>query len=301
MALWILTAVLLILAAVCFAAHYFFRYTFTRAEKPEPWILEEIDLVPKDRAFFEREDRELLSIKSFDGLTLKGWLYDRGAPVTVILCHGYRGGPEELTGIASRIYDRGMNVLLIYHRAHGLSEGAYFTMGTREKKDIAAWAWKIAELKPEGKIALFGWSMGGNSVMGAVGEELPANVICAVEDCGYENLSAQLLYSCCEAMPKLPAKKLFVSLLGIYCRLVRGFSIEDARTVSLGRCKVPMLFIHGARDKVVPYENLDLCYGACAGKKLRSSYARAIHVGSCGSEKERYFSELFGFIESCVH
>ncbi len=301
MTLWLPIGVLLLLiAAAALAADFFFRYTFTRAPKPDPWAPAERDMILKDRAFFEREDRVPRSIQSPDGLTLRAWFYDRGARDTVILCHGYRGGPEELSGIASRLYALGWNILLIYERAHGLSDGAFFTMGAREKQDIAAWARDTAERQPEGKIVLFGWSMGGNSVMGAVGEPLPANVAGAVEDCGYADLAEQLLFSCRSSMPRLPAKRLMIRLLGLYCRLFRGFVIHEPRGEALARCRVPMLFIHGSCDKVVPYENLDLCYTACAAKKLRSSYAGAPHVGSCGSDPQRYFDELSAFLSACT-
>lgn len=301
MTIWILAAVLLVLLALFFAAAYFFRSTFTRAEKPKPWAKEAVGVVLKDRGFFELRGRELLEIESRDGLKLKGWFYDQGGAVTVLLFHGYRGGPEELSGIASRLYKKGMNILLVYQRAHGLSEGKYFTMGTKEKLDAVDWARAIAARKPGGKLVLFGWSMGGNTVMGAVGEELPAGVVCAVEDCGYEDLRDQLLFSCRNSMPRLPAKRFFLAVLGFYCRLFRGFAIHDPRSLSLARCRIPMLFIHGARDKVVPYDNLDRCYAACASKKLRSSYARAEHVSACGTETERYFAELGAFIRTAVN
>jgi fermentation-respiration switch protein FrsA (DUF1100 family) len=57
-----------------------------------------------------------------------------------------------------------------------------------------------------------------------------------------------------------------------------------------------MLFIHGEKDPVVPYENLERCYDACAAEKRRSSYAQAVHVASGSSETERYFDELISFI-----
>ena len=293
----VLAAILLLLTI---AAAYFFRYTFTRTEKKEPWARELENTVLKDRGFFEQRGRELLELRSRDGLKLKAWFYDRGSKTTVILCHGYRGGPEELSGIASYLYKKGMNILLIYHRAHGLSEGKSFTMGGKEKLDAVDWAREIARRRPEGKIVLFGWSMGGNTVMGAVGEELPGNVVCAVEDCGYENLRDQLLFSCQGSMPRLPAKRLFIGLLDLHCRLFHGFSLNEPRAAALARCGIPMLFIHGAKDTVVPFENLKRCYGACASKKLRSAYARAGHVGACGSETERYFGELCAFINSSV-
>ena len=298
MTLWIVMLLLLLLLVLLYlAAGYFFRYTFLRKDKV-PWSNIDDERILFDRDFFERPDREALEITSRDGLRLKAWFYDQGADVTVILFHGYRGGPEELSGIASRLYAQGMNILLIFHRAHSISEGTYFTMGTREKFDAVDWAREIARRKPSGKIVLFGWSMGGNTVMGAVGEDLPENVKCAVEDCGYENLKNQILHSCKQKMPKLPAKKFILWLLGLYCRLFKGFSIDDPRSVSLRRCKIPMLFIHGEKDPTVPYENLAPCYQACAAKKLHSSYAHATHIGSCGTETERYFSELIGFIHS---
>ena len=294
MTVWIVISVLVLLVLLYVAATYFFRFTFLRGDR-EPWSDNDNKLL-FDRDFFESPSREQIEITSRDGLRLRAWLYDQGADVTVILFHGYRGGPPELSGIASRLYAHGMNVLLIFHRAHGISEGTYFTMGTREKFDAVDWAKEIARRKPEGRIVLFGWSMGGNTVMGAVGEELPENVCCAVEDCGYENLKDQILYSCKRKMPKLPAKRFALWLLRLYCQVFKGFSIDDPRSASLSRCKVPMLFIHGEKDSTVPYENLALCYKACAAKKLHSSYAHAEHVASCGTETERYFSELIGFI-----
>lgn len=278
-------------------AEYFFRYTFSRADRV-PWSNLDDERILFDRDFFERPDRRALQITSRDGLRLKGWLYDQGADVTVILFHGYRGGPEELSGIASKLYENGMNVLLVFHRAHGISEGKYFTMGTKEKYDAVDWAREIARRKPDGKIALFGWSMGGNTVMGAVGEELPENVRCAVADCGYENLKPQILYSCTRVMPKLPGKKAVLRLLGVHCRLFKGFSIDDPRSASLSRCRVPMLFIHGEKDPVVPYENLKLCYDACASTKFSSTYTHAVHIASASSETERYFGELIAFLRS---
>ena len=291
----ILLFALLVLALLFSAENYFFRFTFSRVNHPDLWN-DGRDKVLKDRAFFDRPDCQLLEITSRDGLKLKARFYDQGGAVTVILCHGYRAGPEELSGIASYLYRQGMNILLIYQRAHGLSEGTSFTMGVREKRDAADWAKKIAALKPEGKIVLFGWSMGGNTVMGAVGEELPANVVCAVEDCGYFDLAGQLLYSCGRMLPRLPAKRFLTRLLDLYCRLFKGFSIGDTRGVSLGRCRVPMLFIHGTADKIVPYDNLDRCYEACASEKRRATYENVEHVGSCGSDPRRYFGELCEFI-----
>ena len=64
-----LLALLLVSALLCLAARFFFRYTFLRAEKPDPWCDEEGML--KDRAFYERPDRQVrpqISAMSFVNL-----------------------------------------------------------------------------------------------------------------------------------------------------------------------------------------------------------------------------------------
>ena len=79
-----MTAVIVIvvlLALLLFASSYFFRYTFLRADKPDPWNDGLGEFVLKDRAFFERPDRELLEITARDGLRLKAWFYDQGGGV----------------------------------------------------------------------------------------------------------------------------------------------------------------------------------------------------------------------------
>jgi len=170
----------LVLALLYAAGRWFFRFTFSRVDKPYDWEsgLGEGDpiVLIRDRAFFDSPEKKLVEITSRDGLKLRGWFYDRGGDTTLLFCHGYQGGPEELTGIASPFCAKGMNALLIYQRGHKKSEGAYFTMGVRERFDLLGWIDWINREKPGGKIVLYGWSMGANTVMGALGETLPENV-----------------------------------------------------------------------------------------------------------------------------
>ena len=184
----LLIVLALLLVLLYFAGKYFFDFTFSRQDEPYDW---ESGLKPddpitmiRDRAFWDSPEREEVEITSRDGLKLRGLFYDRGGETTVLFCHGYQGGPEELTGIASPLCAAGFNALLIYQRGHNKSEGSFFTMGVRERYDVLDWIDWINARKPGGKIALYGWSMGAATVMGALGEKLPENVKCAVEDCG---------------------------------------------------------------------------------------------------------------------
>ena len=293
----------LLLVLLFLAGYWFFRFTFRRWDRPYDWESGTGDdpiVMIRDREFFDSPDKRAVEITSRDGLKLRGWFYDRGGDVTVLFCHGYRGGPEELTGIAAPLCAKGCNALLIYERGHTQSEGEFFTMGVRERLDIVDWIHWIHREKPDGKIVLYGWSMGASSVMGALGEALPDSVRCAAVDCGYADLSDQLKDACRVMLPKLPFVGFFTGVLDLYCRLFKGFSVRFSLTEALGRCRVPVLFIHGSTDGLVPYDNLDRCYTACASQKLRSSYAGAAHISSFGREPERYLNELEGFIRACT-
>lgn len=295
----ILILILLALLVILYlAASYLFRFTFRRAEAGGDWGNKPTD--PADVAFSVDPNREPLEITSDDGLRLRAWFYDRGSETTVLFCHGYKGGPEELAPIARVLCEKGYNAMMICQRACSDSEGEFFTMGVRERRDLLKWIDKLNERKPGGKIVLFGWSMGASTVMGALGETLPENVRCAVCDCGYENLFIQLEDTARILMPKLPCIPFFTGLLDLYCRLFKGFSVRFSFGESLAKCRIPVLFVHGAKDQLVPYENLDRCYAACASQKLRSSYAAALHTDCHMSEPERYFGELEGFLRASI-
>lgn len=293
----------LVSGLLLYAGHWFFRFTFSRCDKPPDWESGTGDdpiVMIRDRDFFENTGREAAEITSRDGLKLRGLFYDRGGDVTVLFCHGYQGGPEELSGIAAPLCAGGMNALMIYQRGHKQSEGAYFTMGVRERYDVLGWIDWMNRRKPGGKIVLYGWSMGASTVMGALGELLPENVKGAVCDCGYADLFTQLQDACRTMLPKLPFVPFFTGVLDLYCRLFRGFSIRFSPEKALKKSAIPVLFIHGSADGLVPYDNLDRCYTACASKKLRSSYLGAEHISSFGREPERYLNELEGFIRACT-
>ena len=68
---------------------------------------------------------ESVSIKSFDGLTLRGRYYEYApGAVTEILLHGYRGSAErDLCGGVERCFALGRNALIVDQRASGESDG----------------------------------------------------------------------------------------------------------------------------------------------------------------------------------
>ena len=80
-----------------------------------------------------------LTITSKDGLKLVGEWFDYGFDKTVIILPGRRETLIYSYYYAKPYKDCGVNVLVIDHRAHGLSVGKYSTGGIKEAEDVSLW------------------------------------------------------------------------------------------------------------------------------------------------------------------
>ena len=129
-----------------------------------------------------------LSITSFDGLKLYGYLLE-GDPKEVVICvHGYKSSMQEDFADRITIYrKRGSTVLLLNDRAHGKSEGKYLGFSEHDKRDVAKWVDKINEMYDDPRIYLHGVSMGGATVIHCADAKLK-NVCGIIDDCGFDSI-----------------------------------------------------------------------------------------------------------------
>ena len=252
------------------------------------------------------EAKQPVSITSFDGLNLHGWLFDPDCvnPLThlyAICCHGYTGEPAEMAKWAHRFAKLGFTVLVPAQRAHELSEGRYVGMGWLERNDLLAWIHLIVESDPDARILLHGNSMGAATVMMAAGDpRLPRNVVSAIEDSGYASVRMQFIDSARSMfhLPKLLAA-MCVDAAGLVCKYRAGFDFSDASCVEqLKHTTIPMLFIHGAADTFVSPRFLDMNYGACSSlDREKLLVPDADHVMSSAVAPDVYWSKVEGFVK----
>lgn len=252
------------------------------------------------------EAKQPVSITSFDGLNLHGWLFDPDCvnPLThlyAICCHGYTGEPAEMAKWAHRFAKLGFTVLVPAQRAHELSEGRYVGMGWLERNDLLAWIHLIVESDPDARILLHGNSMGAATVMMAAGDpRLPRNVVSAIEDSGYASVRMQFIDSARSMfhLPKLLAA-MCVDAAGLVCKYRAGFDFSDASCVEqLKHTTIPMLFIHGAADTFVSPRFLDMIYGACSNlDREKLLVSDADHVMSSAVAPDVYWSKVEGFVK----
>lgn len=239
---------------------------------------------------------EVMTITSFDGLTLRGNYYEYapGAPIELMF-HGYRGTAErDLSGGVQRCFELGRSALIVNQRGSVGSEGHVISFGVNEHKDCLSWVdFMLQRFGPDVKIILTGISMGASTVLMAAGKPLPPNVIGVLADCGYS--SAKEIIKKVIAQMHLPAA-LAYPFVKLGARLYGHFDLEETSPAqALQSCRVPVIFFHGEDDAFVPCTMSRANYEACASEKRLVTIPGAGH-GLCYSvAPELYLQALREF------
>ena len=178
---------------------------------------------------------------------------------------------------------RGFDLFCCDHEAHGESEGKYIGFGAFEPGDCLRWIDFLRQrFGLEVEILLHGFSMGAATVM-IMAPRCPENVKAIVEDSGFRDASLQLLG---QIGPLLPPLRLLH-------RLIAGVDLKkaDARP-ALREAAIPILFVHGKEDPMVPFRNAPLLYDSYGGKKDCLYVEGARHVESMHVAPEAYAEKL---------
>lgn len=250
--------------------------------------------------WYEHSSKMDVFLNSYDGLKLHGSMIQNheDSHLWMIFVHGTASYSKNMIPYMYEADHRGYNVLSIDQRGCGASEGKYTGLGWNEHYDLMMWINQLISFDKECLISLCGVNTGAATVINAVGDYLPKNVKCAVEDGSYSNMKEVINHktkelSHVEAKPFFPAVDLLVQHF-------LHFSLND---VSLKRqlreCEIPMLFVHGSEDTTIPTSMVFDNYYACGcekelyivdGKGYNETYT-----------DKYYFETLFEFIDKHMH
>ncbi len=211
-----------------------------------------------------KNNGEWVDIKSNDNLTLKAKLFIHpNAKRNVIMIHGYRGKPEFDFSLSHRwYYNQESNVLIIYQRSHGPSEGKYITFGIYERDDIHLWEEYMERLNTL-PIYLIGISMGGAGLMMSFYKPYSSRVKAIVVDSAYYSIHAQFVDEIGKFVSK-PVARFFLIFANWWCRLFAHFSMKQVDTRKIMKdINIPVLFAHGDSDKFVKDYQSKRNYEAC--------------------------------------
>lgn len=216
--------------------------------------------------------------------------------VWVIAVHGYTDSAYFMVGAANQFLNYGYNVLMPDLRAHGKSEGKYIGMGWPDRLDLMQWIDYLIATYGNIKIILYGISMGAATVMMTSGERLPSNVRAIIEDCGYTSAWEEFAYELKYLfhMPTFPA----LYNANVITKIRARYSLKKASAIKqVAKSKTPTLFIHGDKDKFVPFYMLDKLYEAASCKKEKLVIKNAGHAEAQRVEPERYWRCVRRFIK----
>ncbi len=284
----IIGILLAVLAALILAVGYFaMNLALRRGKALDPLVEETFQrgMYAKNRKILYESSLALtqipsedIEIMSFDGLKLHAQLLPlENAKGTILQFHGYRSCPQGDFGCAVPLMrSLGYQVLLVDQRAHQQSEGRYITFGILERQDALFWARAMEQrFGPEHRLYFDGISMGAATVLMAASLPLPKSVRGIIADSGFSAPKA-IIGSVIRRL-RLPVKPLF-GLINLWCRLLAGTSLTAySAPEAMAHCEIPVLFVHGKKDSLVPWEMTQENYDACQSEKTLVLVEEADH------------------------
>lgn len=243
---------------------------------------------------------EEVYIKSFDGLRLYGRIYkgDPGQPVEIMF-HGWRSNAvRDFAGGAALAREAHDTIILIDERGINNSEGNFLTYGILERKDVLSWI-EYANLRFDNpKILLYGISMGAATVLMALDQHLPSNVVGIVADSPYSS-------------PKGIIRKVIKDMhapVGIAWNLVKQsaflfghFNIEESDVLrAVKNSNIPLLIVHGDDDRFVPVEMSEEIKNASGPQCTLEIFKDAAHGVSFIYDEKRYRKVIEDFREEVL-
>lgn len=264
-----------------------FNDPFT-SDELEPCVIWFNDSEVYDTWIYSNDNLKLHGIKVINNPNSNKW---------VILSHGYGSNYREMLDQAMHFDQNGFNLLLINHRSFEISEGKFITMGYRESDDIVSWTNYLVSEHGDINIVLYGVSMGASAIMLATKKDLPANVKVLIEDCGYTNLK-EILTHMAKRMYKVPFGT-FEVMLNKMMKNKLGFVMSDVDcTTALAENEIPIMFIHGEDDDVVPFEMVFDNYYANKGVKELFTVSDSSHATA--RYDDEYYNRVFRFINRFI-
>lgn len=230
------------------------------------------------------------SITSARGETLQGFYYQSGAVPSkriAFIVHGYHSDHLRAAGMFADFYfSQGIDIFCCDNVASGESGGRLIGYGIYESADCLNWlSYLKATYGEDIRVMMHGFSMGGATVL-RMSDHAPDCVKCIVSDSGFSS-AHDILYARIGALTYI--------MDGIN-RLVARYSINSADVRNNVRAaRVPILFVHGREDMVVPFDMGVELYSICPGSKDYLWVDEARHVESIYAAPEQYTAKLAEF------
>ncbi|MGM9803380.1 MAG: alpha/beta hydrolase [Muribaculaceae bacterium] len=227
---------------------------------------------------------------------------DSASAYTAVIIHGYKMNSLSMLHLAYLYHhDMHYNILMPDLQCHGHSEGDEIQMGWKDKDDVKLWIDVANTLfTPDTKILVTGISMGGATTMMVSGEQLPNNVTCFIEDCGFTSVWDEFKGELKNQFG-LPAFPL-LNCTSMINKMWHGWDFKQASAINqVKKCRLPMLFIHGDNDTYVPTQMVYELYDAKTGPKEIYITKGSAHANSYADHPQEYTARVKQFLDKYMH
>jgi hypothetical protein len=189
---------------------------------------------------------------------LHGWWITSGkaqnaepAPVLLYL-HGQRWNLSGHAERIARLHKLGFDILAIDYQGFGRSSAALPSESSVVSDAHAAWKWLLPQLEPAQPIYIYGHSLGS-----AIAVQLATDLSVG------ERAAGLILDSTFTSLPHAAAKLPGLGWLPVFGLMTQRFD----SVAKINEVKIPILFLHGSNDTVVPMELGRSLYDAASGRR----------------------------------
>jgi alpha-beta hydrolase superfamily lysophospholipase len=209
----------------------------------------------ESRRFPEGISCRIIQLRPEEGVTLVGFVMapeqalGGGSCPTVILLHGICSTKDGYFTFAEELCKNGFRVVAFDSRGHGASEGGCCTFGWHEKKDVSLIIDEIRKTDPEGRIAVYGKSMGGAIALQAMAED--KRITCGIVASTFADFNE----AACLRARSFTGLDLDFIVRPLVAMSASGgdWKPDEVRPEIAARSITqPVLLLHGTRDEVFP-------------------------------------------------
>ena len=208
----------------------------------------------------------------------------------IILSHGITDNRFGSLKYVRMYLDFGYNCIIYDLRGHGENAKTPTTYGILESWDLTALIEDTQSRYPDlTQLGLHGESLGSATTLTSL--KYRPEVDFVVADCGFSDLANVL-----QNGGNLPSFVLNIADLGM--RLRFHISLKDMRPIdALDENRIPILFIHGADDRLILPKNSEDMAEQTQGMKEIRLIGGAKHADSILTDPEQYREAISAFLE----
>lgn len=188
-----------------------------------------------------------------------------------------------------------MKVVNFYNSVYK-SGGRYYTLGVKDSEDIIAWSEWLKKSFDAENILLFGISMGGATALISAGkrEDLYSGIISDSAPSDFKRMIMRVMRHRIGVLTYI-----FMPVLYLYVWLLAGYKLSAASASTyVKQIKVPVLFIHGSVDGLVPLEMMYELLQNTNSRKEQLIVQDADHTGALRKNEELYKKTVYTFVHS---